>query len=342
MPAVGDLRSRLSAMAARDNWFSASLADFFERRMDVTMSKAELQSEIWQISSGTHPWLAGIGKARSDFVRASLAQVLRMLPASFDFRGACMGNLVLAGRYFANDRDLGVAVQDCSEILGVRGKIVPVSEQNAHLAVRFDSGRVIVGQHLFTGKKAIAADRADLADPSDWPIRELWLGKTLDDPTPVSVQLSSEAVKCLQQAQVLCYSLGSFYSSLLSALLPIGTAAAVRASRALKVFIPNPGYDPESCGLTLKEQLDMLVRTFKRQDPSIETRDVLDTVLVDTRHAQYPGGVPEEWFYRYCVARLDYPVFHSVEDFPQCLFPRVDDGKLAELLVSLATNANMA
>ena len=49
---------------------------------------------------------------------------------------------------------------------------------------------------------------------------------------------------------MICYPIGSFYSSVIANLLPDGVARAVAENDCPKIFIPNTGVDKEMLGRT--------------------------------------------------------------------------------------------
>ncbi|MFW6193265.1 MAG: 2-phospho-L-lactate transferase CofD family protein, partial [Gemmatimonadota bacterium] len=92
------------------------------------------------------------------------------------------------------------------------------------------------------------------------PVEQLFLSASLDDPVPCRPRIGEHVARLIEHADLICYPVGSFHTSLLATLLPEGVADAVVRSDAPKVYVPNPdGTDPEEHGLDLSEKLRRLL-----------------------------------------------------------------------------------
>ena len=110
-----------------------------------------------------------------------------------------------------------------------RGVVMPVADSCAHLCVRLENGEVIVGQHRFTGKTATSITS---------PILDMWLSASLDDPSPVSVPIQPRLAHVIRTADLICYPVGSFFSSVMANLLPLGVSCAVREAACRRCSFP--------------------------------------------------------------------------------------------------------
>jgi 2-phospho-L-lactate transferase/gluconeogenesis factor (CofD/UPF0052 family) len=159
-------------------------------------------------------------------------------------------------------------------------------EANAHLAVRLESGKVLVGQHRFTGKGQQGVDS---------PIADIWLTASEDSAEALAdVAISGRTAKLVREAGAICYPGGSFYSSVVANLLPSGVGRAVAANRGRKIFVPNLGNDPELAGHDLRAQVEQLLRPLKKDAPHARPADFISHVLLDEQSG-YAGGVPQDW-----------------------------------------------
>lgn len=208
------------------------------------------------------------------------------MPVDMDLAGASIGNLILTSGYLSLDRQLEPVVRVFSGMVQARGVVMPVADSCAHLCVRLENGEVIVGQHRFTGKTATAITS---------PIHDMWLSASLDDPSPVSVPIQPRLAHVIRTADLICYPVGSFFSSVMANLLPLGVSCAVREAACPKVFIPNLGTDPELFGLTVQDQVAYLLRFGADGCPAGQA---LNWLLVDEDESRYPGGIPYEWLAR--------------------------------------------
>ncbi|MDE5879367.1 MAG: GAK system CofD-like protein, partial [Desulfovibrio sp.] len=277
MPAVGDIRNRLVALADADAVPGAAL-DFFTARLPAEGDPDELRAGLAALGQAAHPVWRGMPEAYARAFRLHLGHFLRRMPASFDPRLASLGNLLLAGGYLRHKRDLTPPIALFSQLLQVRGTVLPTVEESLHLAAELEDGARVVGQHRF---KALPA-----------PVRRLLL--TVHEPgrggegeaaaadfIPCRPRLSAVAAEHLRTADAVCYPMGSFYSSVLANLLPSGVGRAVARRACPKVFIPNTGTDAELRGLDVAGQVAALLRTLREDAPWARTEELLDLVLVD-------------------------------------------------------------
>ena len=135
----------------------------------------------------------------------------------------------------------------------------------------------------------------------------------------------------IAQADLLCYPIGSFYSSVLANLLPAGVGDAVAANTCPKVFIPNTAPDPELVGHTVDDQIDRLLDALTADAPeTIRPRDVLQFLLLDEDTRYYGGGPDEDRLKEMGITALHLPL---VSDRTA---PRIDETRLVPVLMSLA------
>lgn len=124
-----------------------------------------------------------------------------------------------------------------TKLAEVRGVVRPVVNQDLHLSARLADGRLILGQHRLTGKNE---------PPLSSPIVKLGLNQGLDQERPASAAIRPKVARLVATAELICYPVGSFYSSLLASLLPSGIGEAVAANPCPKVFVPNTAPDSEA------------------------------------------------------------------------------------------------
>jgi CofD-related protein of GAK system len=285
MPAVGDLRNRLLALAD-GTVVPAAVLEFCARRLPAQGDAPALRRELTALGRPEHPVWLGMPTLFSDALRLHLNFFLQRMPEDFDPFHACLGNLVLAGGYLQHKRSFGPVLAFFSRLLQVRGVVLPIVSESLHLAAELTDGTALVGQHLF---KCLPA-----------PVRRLFLtvhepdraaGATASPRTPCRPPLSPTAASYLRAAGAICYPMGSFYTSVLANLLPQGVGRAVAAAPCPKIYIPNSGRDAEARGLTLSGQAAVLLRQLREDAPDAAAQDLLRYVLVDSRHGRYAGGL---------------------------------------------------
>ena len=168
--------------------------------------------------------------------------------------GHSMGNLFLAAlmeRY----RDPETALEAASEILNVRGKVVPSSTARLRLRAEMEDGTVVDGESRIprTGKR----------------IRRLHV--LPENPTAVAA-----AIEAMAQADIITLGPGSLYTSVLPNLLVPEMALALQRSDAIKIYICNAMTQPgETDGYTVADHVRAI---FDHVGPG-----VVDYVLINDR-----------------------------------------------------------
>ena len=245
MPAVGDLRNRILALADVTTERGRSVHDLLAHRLPPTGSAPSLLRMLGKI----------LRKLPPDAVDSAHACVAAVGPR-FDLGHASVGNLVLAGMYLVEERSLGRATERFSRLVGARGTVLPVSESDLHLAAELADGSVAVGQHRIT------QGRTDQP-----PIRRVFVIRSLEDPTPVRAPALPAALELVRSSDLVCIPVGSFFTSVVAALLPDGMGAAVASAPAPKVYVPNAGEDPEERGWSLHARVRLLATHLGPLDP---------------------------------------------------------------------------
>jgi len=135
----------------------------------------------------------------------------------------------------------------------------------------------------------------------------------------------------IRNAELICYPMGSFYSSLIANLLPKEVGTAVSQNPCLKVYIPNTGnHDPEEYGLDLEEQIHLLIKYLRDDDPeNILPKDVLNFVIIDKKNGNYIGKPDEKELNKMGIRIIDTPLV-SPESHPY-----IDEKLLIPVLLSL-------
>ncbi len=278
MPAIGDLRSRLMALADDSRCGHPEIVALFQQRFSTDQSHAELQRQLKELIDGRAATLNGVPEHVTKLICELLASFQLAMPQDFDLRGASIGNLILAGGFLHHQRDLRPVIAQFSEMVYVHGTVLPVVDAPLHLGVRLVDGREIIGQHRITGKEVA---------PLSVPVEALFLSASRTESLPVIPQIDPEVQALIEDAQLICFPPGSFFSSLLANLLPAGVCRAVAANPACKVYVPNLGCDPEQLGYGVADCIRSLRRMLLRDNPSHAA--VLDVLLIDRRHDRYVG-----------------------------------------------------
>lgn len=146
----------------------------------------------------------------------------------FDFRFA--SGVGVSGTKFGNfflialSRILGSqkkAIKKAGEILGIKGRVLPVSFDQTNLVMEYRDGRVVVGEHFLD----------DFPGDGTQSVTEFYL-------LP-SARPNSEALTAIKRADLIVLAPGDLYGTLLANLVVEDVSKAVVDSSAKKVYVVN-------------------------------------------------------------------------------------------------------
>ncbi|TPE49800.1 GAK system CofD-like protein [Maribrevibacterium harenarium] len=273
MPAVGDLRSRIMALADETVLGQPDVYHLFSHRLAKHQSQTALKAELERLVNGEHTLIKPVSNPLKSLIQTQLRVVQQRLPEEFDLRGASVGNLIIAGGYLNNEWQLDPIVFLFSRLVKTLGQVVTIVDADAHLGVRLQDGTMVLGQHLLTGKEV-----APLASP----ITSIWLNDGEQSHKEVSLSLSEDRGALIREADIICYPPGSFFSSICANLLVAGVSEAIGQNPNPKIYLPNLGTDPEQLGWSLMDRIVFLIRLVSGREPEFNvTHPVLTWLLLD-------------------------------------------------------------
>lgn len=173
--------------------------------------------------------------------------------------GHSIGNLLIAALVDQANGDFERAVQVASDVLAIRGRVVPATLEHVRLRAEMEDGTEICGE-----TKIVESNKR---------IRRMHLD-------PEDVEAHPSAIEAIRTADLICIGPGSVYTSVLPNLLVPGIAEALRQTAAPKVYICNVMTQPgESDDFSASEHVRVLLDNAGGK--------VFDYVVVNT-------GVPGE------------------------------------------------
>jgi uncharacterized cofD-like protein len=177
--------------------------------------------------------------------------------------GHAVGNLLLAALVQLEGGDFEQGVREMNRVLAVRGSVVPATGTVLTMHARLEDGTEIQGQSRIAKQSRV--DR-------------VWV-------TPSDVRPSTDALRAIEDAELIVLGPGSLFTSLLPALLVPGIREAIEASGALVLFACNVATQPgETSGFDLADHVDALARHGAAHLP--------DVVLANNRFDATP---PSGW-----------------------------------------------
>ena len=169
-------------------------------------------------------------------------------------RGHSFGNLFLTALCDVTG-DFTRAVRVSSEVLAIRGRIFPSTNQLVSLEAALANGKVIAGE------TRIGATRI--------PIRRVRL-------VPRKVKPLPEVLEAIAAADLILLGPGSLFTSIIPNLLVSGFAEAIEKSRATRVYIANLMTQPgETLGYTLMDH----VRAIRQHTG----RKIIDCIVLNNK-----------------------------------------------------------
>jgi uncharacterized cofD-like protein len=138
-------------------------------------------------------------------------------PTGRGLAGHSFGNLFLTALTNVTG-DFLRAVEVSSQVLAIRGKILPSTEQNVTLEAELEDGSIIVGESKISrSRKRIVRIRL----------------------SPRRVRPSPQTLQAFRAADLILVGPGSLYTSIIPNLLVEGVAGAIAGSKATRVYIAN-------------------------------------------------------------------------------------------------------
>ncbi len=322
MLAVGDLRNRLMALADRTLHGNHEIYKLFAHRLPKNLTQDDLSAPLDAMIDGTDPLVGGVPDPMRKIIRSHLKFFRKAMSGrDFDLRGASIGNLILAGGFFNYNRQIDPVIYMFTMLVKARGTVRPIINKDLTLNARMADGTILSGQHLLTGKEA---------GPIGQPVDRVFLSRSQQDTEPVEVSARRKVKEMIRSAELICYPMGSFYSSLVANLLPKGVGDAISKAECPKVFIPNPAGDPEQYGLGLGDSVRRLLEYLRAScSKPRPAESLLNYVLLDRgRGYQPPLGLRQIEAMGIGVIETDLVSLENA--------PFFDERKVLENVLSLA------
>jgi len=102
MPSIGDLRRCLMALADETITGHPDVYALFSRRFTKDAENPALLKNLEAMCAGKDPLVRAVPNPMRRLIRTQLGYFHDAMPASFDLRGASIGNLILTGGYLNN------------------------------------------------------------------------------------------------------------------------------------------------------------------------------------------------------------------------------------------------
>lgn len=178
-------------------------------------------------------------------------------------KGQSFGNLFLAAMCGISD-NFEQGVRRVSDVLAVKGRVLPVTEQNVSLGAEFEDGTIVMGESIIPKKSTEYGSH----------ISTVFL-------SPKSVRPVPDCLKALAESDLIVLGPGSLYTSIIPNLLVEGIPEAILNSRARAVYVCN-------VMTQMGESEDMTAFDHVKAVTSHAGGGIIDVCLANTQ------AVPEE------------------------------------------------
>jgi len=158
-------------------------------------------------------------------------------------KGQSFGNLFLAAMDGISS-SFEQAVQRMSDVLAVKGRVLPVTLEDIQLCAELEDGYVITGESQIGNHNSFHR----------CAIKRVYL-------EPGKVKPLDEVIEAIGEADVIVLGPGSLFTSIIPNLLVDGVCDAIKKSKALKIYVCNVMTQPgETDGYSVSDHIKALER----------------------------------------------------------------------------------
>lgn len=164
-----------------------------------------------------------------------------------NLKGQNFGNLFIAAMNEIHG-NFEVAIKEMSNVLAVKGRVLPMTLEDVKLYAKLINGDVVEGE-------------------SNIPVKNNEIGSKIDHVyiKPYRVQPLSEAIDAIREADCIVLGPGSLYTSVIPNLLVRNMVHEIDRSQGLKVYIPNIMTQPgETDDYNVLDHVEALLKHTKK------------------------------------------------------------------------------
>ncbi len=214
-----------------------------------------------------------------------------------DLDGHTVGNLLLTAMTEITG-NLSDGIESLSRVLNLKGKVVPLTEDNVTLMAEMEDGKIVEGEHHIT------VDR-----------RKIKRVFYKEEPTP-----TQEALKAIKEADLIVLSMGSLFTSIIPNLICDKIVNALEESPAKIMYVCNMMTQPgETDHFTVTDHVDMLNRYLGKRK--------VDVVIANN------GAIDSELSKKYETLEQKDAVIYDVENFK-----KMNNQVIGDDLVTISNN----
>ncbi|KAK0446486.1 UPF0052-domain-containing protein [Desarmillaria tabescens] len=296
-PSIGDIRSRLIRLIPSVPASSPleAIRNLLAYRLPAHYAERQAREEWREIVEGRSPLWHGIPNDRKETIRGFLvyfeSELLKRAHKNFNFVNGSIGNYFLAAAqgFF---RSLPSAIFLFSSITNSQANILPVVVTNhtVTIAAELDNGERLIGQCEISHPVPTVAPSINFSEADPWSPEDGLetqrqnvmfepQGKDSYEPLPSRISRlfyinaygmeihpspNPDYISSLSTHDVLVFSCGSLWTSIIPCLSLRGVATAIARSRTLraKILLLNTQNDRETDGYTAEDYIRAITRTL--------------------------------------------------------------------------------
>jgi 2-phospho-L-lactate transferase/gluconeogenesis factor (CofD/UPF0052 family) len=286
---VGDIRQALMTMAHGERR-SGDVVRIFNTRISGSNGVEEARKEFQFFPEGHHLLL----KRMEPGLRGAIINYLNTFAAAagedFDFRNGSIGNFILTGACIAHNRDVNTAIFVFRKLCDIQGDVWPST---------LDNDLVLSGT-LRNGEQRSPQDALTKLSKADAVLGIDDIQLAVADGGPPSA--NPAVIEAIQNADLIAFGPGSFYTSILPHLLVRGVVDAVERANCPVLFIGNILQCRETTGSTLYDLINRFITRW--QSVSVSGAAPLLQVLANRVLLPFEKSVAG---FPYLAAQLDPP-----------------------------------
>ena len=224
-------------------------------------------------------------------IRRVLVSLSETEPLVMDLSGHTVGNLLLTAASEIRG-NLSDGIEALSKVLNLKGKVVPLTEDNVTLMAKLEDGTVIEGEHNITLRE------------NKSKIESLYY-KEEAIPT-------KEALKAIREADLIVLSMGSLFTSIIPNLLIEDVIKEIEKSKAKIMYVCNMMTQPgETDDFTVTDHVKILNKYLGNRHVDIV---LANTGVIDSKMAKF-----------YETEEQKDPVVFDKENFDKLDLQVIDD-----------------
>jgi uncharacterized cofD-like protein len=160
--------------------------------------------------------------------------------------GHSLGNLIIAGLGQINN-DFYHGIKDASEVLAIRGRVLPATNKGFVLQAVMTDGTVVEGETAITAHPSAIEKLSIITE---------------------DIQALPESIQAIREADIIIVGPGSVYTSIIPNMLVPGISEEIAASKAMKFFICNVMTQPgESDDFSASAHLLAILKQINISNP---------------------------------------------------------------------------